>query len=161
MAFELWPAVLAGIIGAVVMVAARLLMKAAGMDLKMDVMRIWGTMFKVHGTPGRILGLVVHLMVSALIALIYAWGFNLLGVEENLWLWGLLGGLIHWLMAGLFLIMVPPMHPEIPERRPAPGAFVKNFGSPDVPAFLIGHLLYGLTVGILYAYFTGNGGAAF
>jgi hypothetical protein len=70
------------------------------------------------------------------------------------------GGAIHWVIAGMFLAMVPSMHPEIPEERPAPGAFAKNFGAPDVPAFLMGHLLYGFVVGVVYAYLHAGGGGS-
>ncbi len=116
-----------------------------------------------HGGLGLQLskkGFLFHLIVSGAIALIYAWAFNLLGLRDNLWLWGLLGGAIHYVLAGMFLVMVPAMHPEIPEQRPVPGAFARNFGVPDVPAFLMGHLIYGLVVGIAYAYLHGNAGAA-
>jgi membrane-bound metal-dependent hydrolase YbcI (DUF457 family) len=106
---------------------------------------------------------MIHLIASGLIALIYALIFDLLGIGDNLWFWGLVGGAVHWIIGGMFLAMVPAMHPEIPEERPAPGPFAKNFGVPDVPAFLMGHLLYGLVVGILYAIFhSGSGtGVAF
>ncbi len=162
MEFQFLAAALAGAIGGAIMFGTRLVMKKmVGVDLKMDVARMWGTMMGVHGAPGRALGLAFHVVVSALIALIYAWAFDLLGLDGNLWLWGLVGGAVHWVIAGVFLAMVPAMHPEIPEQRPAPGAFAKNFGAPDVPAFLMGHLLYGLVVGILYAYLAGAGGAAF
>lgn len=159
MEFEFWPAVFAGIIGGMIMAMTRMIMRAAGVDLKMHVPRIWGTMMKIYGTPGRVLGMMIHLLVSAVIALIYAWAFDLIGASGNLWLWGLLGGAIHWVLAGMFVAMMPPMHPEIPERLPAPGAFAKNFGTSDILGFLMGHLLYGISVGILYAYFSGGGTA--
>ncbi len=158
MSFEFWPAVFAGIIGGLVMYGMRLTMKTAGIDLKMDMMRMRGTMVNVHGGAGRAVGMLIHLGGSGLIAVIYAWLFDLLGARDHLWLWGLLGGAIHWVFAGLFLAMVPAMHPEIPERRPVPGAFARNFGVPDVPGFLMGHVLYGVVVGILYASFHTGGG---
>jgi hypothetical protein len=157
--FAFWPAALAGVIGGAVMFGTRLVMKkVVGVDLKMDVARMWGTMMGAHGTSGRVLGFVFHLVVSALIAVVYAWAFDALGIRDDLWLWGLVGGAIHWVIAGMFLAMVPSMHPEIPEERPAPGAFAKNFGAPDVPAFLMGHLLYGFVVGVVYAYLHAGGG---
>jgi hypothetical protein len=159
MPIELWPAIWAGLIGGAIMYGTRLMMKSTvGVDLKMDMARMWGTMMHVHGPRGRALGLLIHLVASGLIALIYAWGFDLIGADENMWLWGLIGGAIHWVLAGVFLTMVPAMHPEIPEERPAPGPFAKNFGIPDVPAFLMGHLLYGVVVGILYAILHSGGG---
>lgn len=151
MDFQLIPAVVAGLAGGVVMVLIRMLLRALGYDLRMDVARMWGTMFKQHGTSGQLVGWAMHLMMSLIIGLIYAYAFQLLGLRDNLWLWGLVGGAIHWMMGGLFLAMVPAMHPEIPERRPAPGAFAKDFGTHDVLAFLLGHLAYGLVFAIVYA----------
>lgn len=46
--------------------------------------------------------------------------------------------------------MVPAMHPEIPDRQPAPGMFVKNDGALDATGFLMSHLVYGLVVGVVY-----------
>jgi hypothetical protein len=153
MEFKIWPAVFAGTIAGAIMVGMRMLIEMAGVDLKLDVAQMWGTMLNMHGTSGRLLGLAIHLLGSAAIALIYAWIFALIGVTDHPWLWGLLGGVIHWVLAGLFMAIAPALHPEIPEQRSAPGLFVVNFGMPDVLTFLIGHLLYGLVVGILYAYF--------
>lgn len=63
--------------------------------MDMDIVRMWGTMLKLDGGEMRVAGWVIHLVASAAIALIYAWGFDVLGVSDNLWLWGLLGGVIH------------------------------------------------------------------
>ncbi len=158
MPVEIWPAVIAGIVAGIIMVLMSKVMKAAGAPLDMDVVRMWGTMLKLHGGAMRVVGWVIHLVASAAIALLYAWGFDLLGVDDNLWLWGLFGGVIHWVLGGLFLILVPPMHPEIPEQRPAPGAFASHFGAVDVAGFLMSHLVYGLLVGILYGYLYSTGG---
>ena len=156
MAFELWPAVVTGVLAGAVMMVARLALRAAGMPLRMDVTRIWGTLLGVRGAPERPVGIVVHLLVSAGVALVYAWGFDLVGADRTLSLWGLVGGLVHWLVAGLMMTALPVAHPDIPEQRAAPGAFAKNFGGPDVAGFLIGHLAYGVTVGILYAWLAGG-----
>ncbi len=162
MNFAFWAAIWAGTLGGAVMFGTRLLMKhIMRLDLKMDMMGVWGSMLHLHGMIGHVVGLLIHLAGSAAIGLIYAWAFAaLLGTANNLWLWGLLGGLIHWVLAGLFFAVLPALHPEIPERRPNPGAFIKNFGAPDGLGFLIGHLVYGVAVAILYAYFTGGGTAA-
>ena len=142
------------------MVLMSLMVKATGAPLEMSIIRMWGTMFKLHGTAMHLVGWIIHLVASAAIALLYAWGFDLLGVDDNLWLWGLIGGVIHWIVGGLFLAMVPPLHPELPERRPAPGAFASNYGALDMAGFLMTHLVYGLIVGILYAYWHSAGGSS-
>ncbi len=152
MPIEFWPAMIAGIIAGAVMVLMSMMMKAIGVPLDMSITRMWGTMLKRHGAVMQVAGWLIHLVASTVIALVYAWGFDLLGIDDNLWIWGLIGGMVHWVLAGLFMTMVPPMHPEIPERRPAPGSFAVNFGAVDVMGFVMSHLVYGLRVGILYGY---------
>jgi hypothetical protein len=153
-----WPALVAGFIGGAMMVVMRLLMRKAGLELPMDISRIWGTMLELHGATGLLIGLAIHLLGSAGIALIYAWAFDVLGVEDRLLFWGLLGGLIHWFIAGLFFAILPALHPEIPKRQPAPGAFLHHFGIPSVPVFFVGHVMYGVVVAILYGALHQDGG---
>jgi hypothetical protein len=153
MEFQFWPAVFAGLVGGLVMSMLDWMMKPMGM--RMDPHHMWGTMMKLRGGAGYTMGFVVHMVISAALALLYALFFAIVGVQANLWAWGLLGGLIHWAIAGgMVMPMVPAMHPEIPEREPAPGMFVKNYGTLDATGFLMTHLLYGLVVGLLYAAFT-------
>ncbi len=153
-----WPAMVAGAIAGVIMFSMRVLMKMAGVNIHMDMMSLWGSMLTVHGTGGVAVGLVFHLLGSAVIGLIYAWVFDLIDMGDRLWLWGLLGGAIHWVLAGFFMAILPAIHVEIPEQQPAPGLFIANFGMTDVATFLMGHLLYGLAVGILYASLHEDGG---
>ncbi|MDQ3871095.1 MAG: hypothetical protein M3301_05710, partial [Chloroflexota bacterium] len=116
--------------------------------------------FGLRGAAGRVVGLAMHAVVSLGIGVIYAAGFQVLGLREPLFLWGLVGGAVHWLFAGLFLAVVPSMHPEIPDQLQVPGAFARNFGGADVAAFLAGHLLYGLSFGVVYALLHPAGRAA-
>lgn len=150
MEIAFWPATIAGFIGGAMMVVMRSIMRKAGLELPMDISRIWGSMFMLHGAAGWLVGLVIHLLGSAGIALIYAWAFNVLGMSDNLWLWGLLDGLIHWMIAGVFFAVLPALHPEIPEHQPAPGAFLRHFGAPSVPVFFVGHVMYGIVAAVLY-----------
>ncbi len=153
MEFEFWPAVLAGLIGGGVMSMLDWTMKPMGMRL--DPHHMWATMMKMRGGAGYIVGVMFHFIISAAIALIYAIGFDVVGADDDLWAWGLLGGAVHWMIGGgMVMPMVPALHPEIPEREPRPGLFVKNYGSFDVAGFLMTHLAYGLVVGISYAALT-------
>lgn len=56
-----------------------------------------------------------------------------------------------WVIAGLFMAMIPAIHPEIPELRQGPGAFLIHHGTQEVIVFLAGHVLFGVVVGFLYA----------
>ena len=160
MPFDPWPVAAAGLVAGLLMLAVRSVLTALGVDLRMDLLLMWGTLFGLRGAAGRIAGLAMHAAMSVAIGAVYALGFHLLGVMDNLWLWGLLGGVVHWVLAGLFLTAVPAMHPEIPARRAAPGTFSRNFGRGDVAAFLAGHLAYGLAFAVVYAILHRAGGAA-
>ena len=160
MELDLGVAALTGLLAGIVMLATRVVLRAAGLPLRMDVLRMWSTMFRVHGGAARLFGMGMHLAVSAVVGLIYAVGLRyVFPADDALWLWGLLGGLIHYLVAGAFLAIAPAMNVEMPERIPAPGIFARRLGSFDVAAFLAGHLAYGVSFGILYALLHPAGGA--
>jgi hypothetical protein len=153
MAFAFRPAVASGAIGAIVMVMLGMLMKRSGVNLQMNVVRMWGTMLGLHGTAGRAAGWIIHLVVSAAFALAYAGILGVGGVAKRPWRSALSLGVIHWIAAGLYLATVPSIHPEIPEKRPAPGPFAANYGRRDVLGFLMAHLVFGTVVEILYPVF--------
>ncbi len=161
MPFQFWSAVAAGLIAGVIMEMPVYMGKGVGVDVKQNIFRTWGTMMGLHGAPGYIAGFVFHEVLSAAIALLYAAFFSAIGVTDNFWLWGAVGAVVHYLIAGVVVGMLPAIHREIPERIPAQGAYYKNYGALDMGTFLMGHLTFGLLVGILYGYFTGGSGAAF
>ncbi|MDP9314025.1 MAG: hypothetical protein M3R24_24630, partial [Chloroflexota bacterium] len=145
-----WPAFLVGVVGGASMVVMRMLLQASGIELRFDPARLWATMVLVHGMTGQMLGMVIHLIGSGAIAVIFAWFYQRLGARNHFWAWGLLGGAILWLIAGVFMGIMPAIHAEIPEQRHGPGAFLIDYGTHEVIVFLIGHLMFGLVVGILY-----------
>jgi hypothetical protein len=96
-----------------------------------------------------IVGLIMHLIISGLIAPVYAVGFEYV-VHRAGWLVGLALGIIHSLIGGAFLGLMPKMHPMVPEIMPAPGAFMSNLGMIGIVAFVVLHLIYGAIVGAAY-----------
>ncbi len=150
MPLKLWPAFLAGVVGGASMVVMRVLLQASGIELRFDPARLWATMVFVHGTAGQVLGMAIHLIGSGAIAVIFAWFYQRLGARNHFWAWGLLGGAILWIIAGVLMGVMPAIHPEIPEQRQGPGVFLIHYGMHEVMVFLIGHLLFGLVVGMLY-----------
>jgi hypothetical protein len=59
-------------------------------------------------------------------------------------------GLAHAVIAGLGMGIVPAIHPMIPERMPAPGAFMANLGAIGIVAEFALHAVYGAIVGAMY-----------
>ena len=140
-------AFLAGVIGGIVMSIGLAMGRAMGMPANLEMML--GTMLLQPGTAAFMVGMVMHLMISGLIALIYAWGFETLTHRSS----ALIGagfGFIHAIIGGMFMGMMPMMHPLIPEMMPAPGAFMSNLGMMGVMAEFVLHILYGAVVGAIY-----------
>jgi hypothetical protein len=136
------------VVGGVAMTILAWLVRRAGLDMNAEMML--GSM--VSSAPGLttwLIGFAMHLMISALIALIYAWGFEHVTHRAGAAI-GLGFAVIHVAIAGMVMAMIPAMHPMIPEQMPAPGAFMANMGPMFVALFVIEHLLYGAIVGAIY-----------
>ena len=97
-----------------------------------------------------IIGFIMHLSISGLIALIYAWGFEHVAHRAG-WLVGVGFSLIHSIGTGLFMGLVPMMHPMMRSgAMPAPGLFMANKGMMYVVALFVLHAIYGAIVGAIY-----------
>ncbi len=95
------------------------------------------------------MGFVMHLIISGLIALVYAAGFEYVTQRAG-WAVGIAFSLIHIIIAGMVFGMIPMMHPLMPDQMPAPGVFMSNKGLMGVLAFAMLHMIYGAIVGGLY-----------
>lgn len=164
MDFEFWPAFIAGLVGGGVMSLLMLMMRAAG-KTKMNMALIEGSMFTGNRRSALALGLFMHLVIMSALILgsLYALLFDVWDVRaENAWWVGLLFGIAHAILGGLAMVGVPAIHPRMstnPAQRAGdglalepPGLFGKNYGSWTPPGFIMGHLVYGLLVGLIYAF---------
>lgn len=141
-------AFIAGVIGGTVMSIMLAVVRAMGMPANLEIMQ--GTMLGfAPGTTAWIAGFIMHLMISGLIALIYAVGFEYVTHRAG-WLMGVAFSIIHLLIGGVVMGMVPAMHPMIPEQMPAPGYFMSGMGAMGVVLFTVEHLIYGAIVGAMY-----------
>lgn len=102
-------AFLAGVIGGAVMSLGLAMARFMGMPAKLEMMM--GTMFLEPGTAAWVLGFIMHLMISGLIALIYAWGFERVTHKAG-WMVGVGFSIIHIVIGGVFMAMLPMMHPR-------------------------------------------------
>ena len=141
-------AFLAGATGGAVMTAAMFLARTVDMT-EMNMAMGLGAIFtgEVSSTTWW-LGFVMHLVISGLIALIYAAVFE--AIHRSTWWLGLIGGAIHAAIGGFFMLLMPTLNPLIPETIPAPGAFAINYGTVTAAAFVMLHLVYGAIVGGIY-----------
>jgi uncharacterized membrane protein YagU involved in acid resistance len=144
-------AVLAGIIATAVMTALMYLGKAMGMA--MDMPRMLGLMFVDPGSGAvAILGLVAHVMMGIVFAIVYVLLFRALGIAPR-WQWGAVFGAVHGVLAGMALGMMPALHPRMGngEELPAPGLFGHNLGAAVPMAVVLLHVVFGAVVGMTYA----------
>lgn len=118
---------------------------------KMDIVGLLNTMF---GKPNRTLGWIMHFMMGIIFALVYAFLWSL-GIGSPTWWNGLIFGAVHWLVVGVIMGMIPIVHAGIKSGAvQAPGLWMTNNGG--MMAFLgglIGHLVFGLVVALIYGLF--------
>ncbi len=144
-------AFVAGMLGGVAMTLVMWMARTfMGMDVNLSMML--GTMFvQPPGTTAWIVGFIMHLVISGMIALLYAWAFEHVTHRAG-WLVGLGFSLIHSIATGIFMGMVSAIHPLIKSgQMPAPGYFMANKGPMYVVALFMLHAIYGAIVGARYA----------
>jgi hypothetical protein len=160
MDFELVPAIIAGLIAGIFMETPLFLVKAIGVPVKQNIFRTWGKMLGFGEGAGRyVAGFAFHEALSAAIALGYALAFDMLGIDGSLWLWGLIGGLVHWTLAGPVVKVIPSVDPDTGEVG-RQGFAYRHYGALDVVMSLGGHLTFGLSFAILYGLLRSNGGGS-
>ena len=143
-------AVLAGVAGGLAMELSAVLIRLLGFG-RHSMVSYEGCMLtgRVSGPGSYAAGMVMHLALSVSIALIYAWAFESVWGGAG-WLKGAATALPHWAAGGL----VVPLFDRasgcvgrgVVERL---GPFATG-SSAAFFAFLVGHLVYGTTVGALY-----------
>jgi hypothetical protein len=148
---NIFGAIVAGIIGTIVITVVMAMSPKMGMP-KMDIVGMLGAMFDPEGN--RTLGMGMHLMMGVVFAIIYALLWNA-GIGTVGLVWGAIFGAVHWLIAGAMMGGMPMMHAGIKAGTVnAPGLFMLHNGG--VMAFmggLMGHIIYGLVVALVYGMF--------
>jgi hypothetical protein len=141
-------AFVAGMVGGAVM-SALMWMGRTVMGMPANLEMMLGTMFTDPGATAWIIGFVMHLMISGAIALIYAWAFEHITHRAG-WLLGAGFGIVHAIIGGMVMGMMPMMHPRMPNPIMPPGAFMSSMGTMGVVAEFVLHMVYGAVVGAMY-----------
>ncbi len=142
-------AAIAGFVATIVF--TMILMMAPKMRMpKMDIVSLLGSMFSAKSNP--VLGWTIHLMMGVVFALVYAFIWSL-GFGAATWGIGLIFGVVHWLIVGMIMGMIPMLHVGIKSGVvKAPGLWMTNNGG--VMAFmggLVGHAIFGAVTALVYA----------
>ena len=156
MDFNASAAVYAGLIAGAVMLIpiymGRMMMPA---QMKMDLLKMLGTMLMPVSGMTYGVGLVIHAMMSIIFASVHASFYLWFDIDGNLAVWGLLFGVVHWMMVGVaFGMMKSSVHRGIRDGAvEAPGFFGLNMGMMTAVGILMVHLVYGVLVGVFYESF--------
>lgn len=141
-------AFVAGMIGWAVMVGLTILLQAIGAT-ELNLSMIVGSLFTGQVSSGTwALGFVAGLIISGVIALIYAAAFE--AIRRSNWWLGLIGGAIHAAIGGLFFGWMSLFHPAMPNLITPPGWYAVNYGPVTVVGFIATHLIFGTIVGAMY-----------
>ena len=168
-------AILGGIIGGTAMIAVLYMMIwLMPKEMKMNLLLMLGTMIVPAGAMAYLVGLMMHAMMSVLFGV--AHGALLASVDVDsaapgLGL-GVLFGFGHAFVTGAMLGVMPLMHPRMrplqPKLVPAmlgpapvseeealgpPGFFALNYPPLTVMGFFMMHIMFGITVGVVYGAF--------
>lgn len=153
-AIEWGSAIFWGVAATVVMTLLMSAAKATGMT-KMDLLNLLGSVVMRPNTGGaRALGGAIHLMNGALLGIGFAFAAALFDVEATWWSGLLWGGLL-WVCAMWMMTSIGALHPAV--RRGEirdPGGAAKNFGRMTPVGSLVGHLVFGLVLGLGYQYWS-------
>lgn len=124
--------------------------RAMGMT-RLNVTDLLGSsMAAPHTAKAMALGLVLHVMNGILLAVGWAYGMGLLAWPAN-WATGMMWGAVLWLLALLMLSTMGAVHPAIRRgEQDDPGPAATNFGKMTPVGSLLGHLVYGLVLGLAY-----------
>jgi uncharacterized membrane protein YagU involved in acid resistance len=140
MEFNVLAAVFAGLIGTGVMTLLLYAAPLIGMT-RIDIIGMLGTVFSPRRGLIPILGVIAHLAIGIVFAIIYALFWSA-GVGADIWYWGLIFGAAH----GLITIVAVPLLMRIHPRPRQTSGGLKMVGG-----LLLGHTIYGLVVAVTYA----------
>lgn len=167
MTFDLPAALVAGLVAAVAMTVLMQAATAMGMTRMPAMSLIQGTLVTGDKRNANLMGLVTHVIVmgTVVFGLVYAGLFGAFD-DAGLLVGGLIG-LVHGIIADFVMVMMGAMHPRMDPppasghgevvtdadgevRLLAPGLFAKNYGVMTPVGLVIGHVVYGLVVALVY-----------
>ncbi len=148
-------AVLAGLIaGLIMLVPIYLGLVMMPRQMKMDLLKLLGTMVMPINGGTYPVGLMIHLAMSIVFAVIHVLVFDLFDITSSYAVWGILFGFAHALISGTGIGMLEIVHRGIKDGTvQAPGFMTLNYPAPTTSGFVIVHVLFGVLVGAFYGAF--------
>ena len=148
-------AVAAGILAGLIMIVPIYMGLVMMPDkMKMDLLKLLGTMMLPRSAMTYPMGLATHIGFSIVFALIHVGLYQAFNLESQLAAWGILFGAGHAVIAGMAMGMMPSMHRGIKDGIiDAPGAMTLSYPRETTMGFVMVHLLFGVLVGVFYEAF--------
>jgi hypothetical protein len=154
--FDAGAAIGAGVLGGVALLAVVTMGRVVGMT-RMNFLEVLGTMMTPSGSRPAVyvLGLVAHLMASAVFGLAHAGLLHAIGVTSvgEAVGWDVAIGAAHGVVALIALpIMLTTMHPLVRKgSMESPAIALTGFGAGTPIGSLMAHVAFGLVAGAVYA----------
>ena len=158
--FQSGTAILAGLVGAVAMLAVIYIGMGSGMT-SMNLLRTLGTMVAPTASNAAIygIGLAMHLMAGAGAGLVHAGLLHAVdpGSDGAAALYGVLFGGVHGMLVAFSLpMMLTMMHPLIQSgEMPAPGVAMTGLGKMTPVGIIMAHIVFGVVAGVIYVALAG------
>jgi hypothetical protein len=168
--FEPWPALLAGFVGTVVMSAAMGMARLANMTRMPPFPLILGTMVTGDRRRATLMGAFAHYVVMGTVVFGLAYAALFRAFDSASWAVGLGIGVVHGLIVGVMAMpMMPAMHPRMERavgavggdsvletggevRVSPPGLLGARWGPVTPLGVLVGHMIYGVVVALVYGW---------
>jgi len=165
--FDVLAALVAGLAGTVAMTVMMQASSAMGMTKMPSMPLIQGTMVTGDEAKAKRIGVVTHVIMMGTIVFGLAYAALFVAFDDAGVLTGVLIGLGHGIVAGIAMVMMGVMHPRMDPppvtgngevvtttsgevRLIEPGLFAKNYGAMTPLGLIIGHVIYGLVVALVY-----------
>lgn len=144
-------AIVWGIVATAVFTVFSMIGKAVGMT-RMDLLDLLGSaVAPPHTTQAKAVGAAMHHMNGAILGVSWAYAARLAGLDLR-WPSALAWGAVLWVLAMLMMSALGAVHPAIRRGEQAdPGVAATNFGVMTPVGSLMGHLVWALVLGLLYA----------
>jgi hypothetical protein len=171
--FDLVAALVGGFVGTVAMTAMMMASKKAGMSDMPPMPLVMGSMMTGDRKKAMAIGGMIHLIVMGTIVFGIAYGLLFDAFDNDAWWVGALIGAAHGVLVGaVFMPMMPFMHPRMSKEvvgsgarggsetvvidangaveLAAPGFMGSGWGGMTPAGLVMGHVVYGFVLALLY-----------
>jgi len=171
--FDLVAALVGGFVGTVVMTAMMMASKKAGMSDMPPMPLVLGSMMSGDRKKAMGIGGMLHLIVMGTIVFGIGYGLLFDALNNDDWWVGALIGAVHGVLVGaVFMPMMPSVHPRMSKelvgtgarggsqteavdangdvQLAAPGLMGANWGGMTPAGLVLGHVVYGGVLALLY-----------